>query len=194
MRLRWIVVDGIDGSGKNTIGKMIRDHYAGMGERVYMVAHPSERYFGRASRRALQGRGRLMRILAAFFFILDVLASLRVLKSLGGEYQTIIFVRYLMGTAYLPQKLAQTGYDFFRKLLPVPQRLLLVDIDPKEALKRIAKRNEHREMFEDLDSLVSVRKKILLLAGDEWEIMDNSGPEEASREKVIQILNRWNLR
>lgn len=191
MRLRWIVVDGIDGSGKNTIGKMMRDHYAGMGEKVYLVAHPSERYFGRASRRALQGRGRVMSILAAFFFILDVLFSLRALKRLRGEYQTVIFVRYLMGTAYLPQKLAPVGYVFFRKLLPVPEKLLLVDIDPEVAISRIAERKEHREMFEDLESLVSVRRKILLLAGDEWELVDNSCPEEMSRERVMEILNRW---
>jgi dTMP kinase len=191
--IRWIVVDGIDGSGKSTIGSMILDHYRGQGERAHMISHPSERLLGRISRRALRGRGRMLKLVATTFFILDVLASVIRLRGYRKRYQTLIFIRYLMGAAYLPRRLAPLGYDFFSKLLPVPRRLLLVDIEPRVAVERIGEREEEKEMFEDLDSLVRVRDKVLMLAQDDWDIVDNSGDSVATRSSVLEIIDRWDL-
>ncbi|HUV25147.1 MAG TPA: hypothetical protein VMW26_06940 [Methanomassiliicoccales archaeon] len=186
-------MDGIDGSGKSTIAHMIKYHYEEEGDEVYLVAHPSESLLGRISRKALQGRGRALKLVATIFYILDVLNSVRMQKNIEKRYQTAIFVRYLMGTAYLPENLAPRGYQFFQKLLPVPKRLLLVDIDPQVALRRIAERDDHLEMFENLENLVKIRRKVLLLAGDDWEVVDNSGPEIETKRKVIEIINRWDL-
>lgn len=191
MRIRWIIVDGIDGSGKSTIARLMKDHYEEKGDEVYFVAHPSERLLGKISRKALLGRGSVLKLVATIFFILDVLTSVRLLKAIERRYQTAIFVRYLMGTAYLPEKLAPKGYLFFKKLLPLPDRLLLVDIDPKVAMGRIAERDDHLEMFEDLDNLEKIRRKVLLLAGDDWEVVDNSGPKEGTRMRVMEVINRW---
>lgn len=193
MKIRWIIVDGIDGSGKSTIANMMKDRYEEEGDDVYLVAHPSERFLGRISRRALQGRGRVLKLVATIFYIFDVLNSVRLLKAIGKRYQTVIFVRYLMGTAYLPEGLAPKGYQFFRKLLPLPSRLLLVDIDPEVALRRIAERDDHLEMFEDLDNLVKIRRKVLLLAGDDWDVVDNGGSEGETKKRVMEVINRWDL-
>ena len=189
--MRWMVVDGIDGSGKSTIGKMICDHYRERGETTHMLTHPSDRFFGRISRQALQGRGGVKKIVAATFYILDVLISVGKLRGLKSRYQNLVFVRYLMGTAYLPSSLARRGYKFFCKFLPVPERLLLVDIDPEVALTRISSRDDGREMFEDLDSLVKVRNKVMELAAEGWEIVDNSGSQEETRSGVEEIIDRW---
>lgn len=186
-------MDGIDGSGKSTIANMMKDRYEEEGDDVYLVAHPSERLLGKISRRALRGRGRVLKLVATIFYILDVLNSVRLLKAIRKRYQTVIFVRYLMGAAYLPEELAPKGYRFFKNLLPLPSRLLLVDIDPEVALRRIAERDDHLEMFEDLDNLVKIRRKVLLLAGNDWDVIDNSGSEEESRKEVMKVLNHWDL-
>ncbi len=170
---------------------MICDHYREMGKTTHMVSHPSDRLFGRISREALQGRGPLKKIIAALFYILDVLVSVSKLRRLRGKYQTIVFVRYLLGTAYLPSSLAPMGYEFFCKILPVPRRLLLVDIDPEVALARISSRDDGREMFEDFDSLVRVRNKVMGLATEGWEIVDNSGSQEETRSGALEIIDRW---
>ena len=74
-----------------------------------------------------------------------------------GSCDTLIYVRYLMATAYLPEKYIHVGYEFFARILPVPKRLLLVDIDPGVAMRRIEDRNEAKEMFEDVESLRKIR-------------------------------------
>ena len=157
-----------------------------------ILAHPSETWVGKAARRFLESQGKAARLMATIFFIVDVLGSVRTLKKLEKTTGTVIFVRYLMATAYLPESLAPKGYEFFRKVLPVPRRLLLVDTKPEVALLRIEDRNETKEMFEDLGSLEKTRRKILLLAGlNGWKVLDNSGPEGESRPALDELLAMW---
>ena len=186
--MRWIVVDGIDGAGKNTCAHLIEDHYRSKGEEVRIMTHPSDRRAGRVTRRALLGRGSIMHALAAVSFLADVLLSLREAKRLEGN---VIFVRYLMSTAYLPGRAARTTYRLFRRLFPPPDHLLLVDVDPQVALSRIAEREEGREMFETLPRLRRIRKRILHLTDREWRIVDNSYSLEESRRQLEIILEEW---
>lgn len=189
--MRWIVVDGIDGSGKSTQARWIREYYEKDGQSVVLFIHPSSRWMGRMTRRALLGHGKMMRLVASVFFMLDVLLSLSSLKRSGDCHDTVIFVRYVMATAYLPSRLSRRGYAFFSKVLPVPRRKLLVDIDPSIALRRISLRDHGREMFENLPSLIRIRERMLDLAGEAWEVIDNSGTEEDSLSRLRSIMNEW---
>ncbi|OPY31810.1 MAG: putative thymidylate kinase [Methanomassiliicoccales archaeon PtaU1.Bin124] len=188
--MRWIVVDGIDGSGKSTIAHWIADRYEGMGK-VEVVHHPSERWYGRISRKALQSEGKAMHTVAAVFYIIDVLMSVGRIRKDRKEDKTLIFVRYLMGTAYLPESLMHAGYDFFCKMLPVPKAMLLVDIDPEVAMSRLSSRQDAHEMFEDADNLRKYRRKVLALTNDDWKVLDNSGSEESSRRQLDSIMADW---
>jgi len=100
-------------------------------------------------------------------------------------------VRYLMGTAYLPDNLAKWAYSFFVKLLSLPPRLILVEVDPSIALRRIMSRTEKREMFESLSKLQAVQERMLELGKADWAIVDNSGPEASTRSEVRSLLERW---
>jgi len=193
--VRWVVVDGIDGSGKSTLASWIKDKYEGQGERVLVRVHPSPSWMGRRARSALEGEGKVLHMVATLFFILDVLDSVRKLRRDSRRYQTIVYVRYLMATAYLPTRLAPLGYDFFAKLLPVPRRLLLVDVDPESAQRRIAERQHAKEMFEDIDSLAKVRHKVLMLARrGGWKIVDNTKTQEETERQLLQALEEWDSR
>ena len=192
--MRWVVVDGIDGSGKSTIASWVEERYRAMGESVLVRVHPSPSWIGRRARRALEGEGRAMRLLATGLFILDVLDSLRKLKRDSETNQTVVYVRYLMATAYLPARLAPLGYDFFAKLLPIPKRLLLVDVEPAVAHQRITERQHNREMFEDVGSLDRVRNKVLMLAErGGWKVIDNSRSEDESKRQLLKVLEDWDV-
>jgi dTMP kinase len=187
---RWIVVEGLDGSGKTTVASWIKEHYEARGERVLVQMHPSERIAGTIARRSLQNKGLHMYALSTLFYILDVLISVSRLKKWGREYDDIVFVRYVMGAAYLPRRYARAGYEVITKLLPLPKRLLLVDVTPETALHRMAMRDDKEEMFENLAALINVRDKILLLSAD-WTVLDNDGGETGSRERLAKILAKW---
>ena len=95
-----------------------------------------------------------------------------------------------MATAYLPDRLAPLGYKFIAKLLPVPERLVLIDIDPAIANERISKRAEKKEMFEDPANLKKAREKLLSLASTDWKVIDNSVPMEKGKDSCYKITGR----
>ncbi|HNX47195.1 MAG TPA: thymidylate kinase [Methanomassiliicoccales archaeon] len=188
--MELIVVDGIDGSGKSTVAEWIAEHYRSRGEKVLVRQHPSDSFYGRLSRRSLTSEGKMMRTVATIFFILDVLNSLRRLRG-WKDHDKVIFVRYIMATAYLPTPLYRQGYEFFCKVLPIPERLLLVDVNPECALRRIEEREHEREMFENLRSLEKVRGKVLDLSSRGWKVLDNCGSVENTRSQLKLVLSDW---
>ena len=184
--MKFIVVDGLDGCGKDTHAVSIKRMLELRGENVRIISHPSARLFGRMSKRFLQGEGPPARLFATLFFIVDVLQSVRELKS--RDDGTTIFVRYLLGTAYLPARLAPYGYIAFRNLLPSPDLALFIDIDPEVAIRRIRARGHAPEMFETPERLASVRRVAKRLVQKDWVTVDNSVDGQAPFKEVERIL------
>ena len=153
---------------------------------VVIRSHPSTGKLGRASKNALQGEGHVARLLATIFFTLDVLFSVRWYNKKADC--TVIFVRYILGTAYLPRRLAPHGYRLFRNMLPFPDLALFIDIDPEIAIRRIEERDHTREMFETKEKLDKVRQTVGKLIGEEWTVVDNSENGEQPFKRVEAIL------
>ncbi len=186
--MRLIIVDGLDGVGKDTHAKLIKDRYEEMGEKVVLRSHPeSDNFFGKKAKKALFGKGKINKLKASVFYMVDVLRSIK--KYYGKkEYDTLIMVRYLMGTAYLPQRLAKIAYDLFENFVPTSDYMFFLDASPTKLLKRFEERDE-LEMFETLDELVKVRKKALLLA-ESWNIIDTTGTVEATFSHIENVLEK----
>ncbi len=183
---RLIAVDGLDGCGKDSHAARIKELIEAEGGHVTIVSHPSQRTFGKLSKRALQGSGHVPRALATLFYTADVLCSVRRYKR--TREGTVVFVRYLLGTAYLPRWLAPYGYRLFRGLLPFPDLPIFIDIDPAVALRRIEQRDHAREMFETIERLESVRKVARRLTSDGWSVVDNSEDGDAPFLALARLL------
>ncbi|OGS42003.1 MAG: hypothetical protein A3K67_06155 [Euryarchaeota archaeon RBG_16_62_10] len=185
--MKLIAVDGLDGCGKNSHASRIKSLLEDRGARVFVVSHPSSRLFGRLSKRSLEASGPLARAFATAFFTADVLASVSWLRRQKSDGYAV-FVRYLLGTAYLPRRLAPLGYGLFRRLLPSPDLALFVDIDPRVALRRIHARGDRMEMFETLHKLDQVRSVAKSIAKDGWVTVDNSIDGEGPFAEVGRIV------
>ena len=181
------MVDGLDGCGKDTHAERIREELLSTGREVRMMKHPSQRLTGRLSKRALLKSGPVAAAFATAFYTMDVLVSVRLFKRCGEEGD-FVFVRYLLGTAYLPSRLAPHAYSFFRKLLPFPDLALFVDIEPSVALKRIEKRDHTREMFETREKLVKARSIARALTDTEWVTIDNTEDGEGPFIEAKRVL------
>ena len=186
--MRLIIVDGLDGVGKDTHAKLIKKRYEEIGEKVALRSHPeSDNFFGKKAKKALFGKGKINKLKASVFYMVDVLRSIKKYYGKKG-YDTLIMVRYLMGTAYLPQRLAKIAYDLFENFVPTSDYMFFLDAPPVKLLKRFEERNE-LEMFETLDELVKVRKKALLLA-ENWNIIDTTGTVEATFSHIENVLEK----
>jgi dTMP kinase len=189
--MRLIVVDGLDGCGKNAHADSIRRLLEGQGEEVTVVSHPSRRLFGRLSKKFLEDSGAGARLFATLFFTLDVLMSVRWYEK--QRTGNVIFVRYLLGTAYLPESLAPIGYRLFRNLLPFPDIALFIDIEPEVARQRIASRGHAPEMFETSEKLTATRRVARSLVAEEWVTIDNSEDGERPFKEVEAILRERSI-
>jgi len=186
--MRLIIVDGLDGVGKDTHAKLIKERYEKLGERVVIRSHPSnDNFFGRKAKKALLGNGKINKLKASVFYMFDVLTSIRNYYR-RKDIDTLIMVRYLVGTAYLPKKLAKICYKFFCSFVPTSNYMFFLDAEPEVVLKRFEERTE-KEMFETLESLVKVRNKALSLVKD-WYIIDSSRSIDETYLSIESILTK----
>ncbi len=183
--MRFIIVDGLDGSGKDTHANLIQEYYLAKGEKVIVRIHPSkDNAYGINAKKALLGHGKINHIKASMYYALDVLRSVR---KYHGKAETVIMVRYLMGVAYLPFPIAKLLYMFFSTILPTSNYMFFLDVEPDELLNRLLKRNEH-EMFENLNDLIKVRGKAIELAKN-WHIINTGRKIEQAQLEINKILD-----
>ncbi|MEM0466933.1 MAG: thymidylate kinase [Candidatus Thermoplasmatota archaeon] len=185
--MRLIIVDGLDGVGKDTHAALIKKRYEARGEQVIIRSHPeSDNFFGRSAKKALLGSGKINRLKASVFYAFDVLRSLRLYYS-KPQCDTLILVRYLMGTAYLPRRLAGVAYHVFERFVPTSEYMFFLDARPEQLVDRVKKRRE-TEMFETYDAFLKVREKALELAKG-WHIVCTDGTVDETFSKISSILD-----
>ena len=120
--------------------------------------------------------------------MLDVLRS--ILLYSWRKYDYLIFVRYLMGTAYLPYPLFIIAYDFFSTIVPRPDFMFFLDVTPEEAHRRIRQTRKRREMFENPEKLKLTRQKALFLTSKgKWTIINADKSIEEIENEVLKSLS-----
>ena len=186
--MRLIIVDGLDAVGKDTQAKLIYDRYHQIDNKVIIRSHPSDdNYFGRRAKESLLKKSKINKIRASIFYMFDVLRSIRKYYK-AKEEGTLIMVRYLMGTAYLPKRFAKFTYKFFENFVPTSKYMFFLDAHPKELFNRVEKRNV-KEIFETPEELNNVRNKALMLT-ENWHIIDTNQSIEDTYKKIEKILNK----
>ena len=185
----FIVIDGLDASGKSTqameLDKFIRDS----GKTILLRFHPSaDNMFGAKAKQYLYSQGKSAHFAAALFYMIDVIRSI-VLYS-WREYDFMVFVRYLMGTAYLPAPLDRIAYHFFAAVVPTSQYMFFLDVAPSEAERRLREARERLEMFENIAELERTRLKALSLASaNKWTIVNANEPMRQVQEVIRRSLS-----
>jgi dTMP kinase len=183
--MRLIIVDGLDAVGKDTHGKYIATYYKQKGEQIILRSHPAtDNFFGKKAKQSLFQTGKIGKLKASVFYMFDVLRSIRIYYH-PKKKGTLVMVRYLMGTAYLPKRIVKYGYTFFEHFVPTSKYMFFLDAPTEELIKRVKKRKDI-EIFETPEELEHVRNKALMLT-EHWHIIDTSGTITETQKK-IQIL------
>lgn len=184
----FIVIDGLDASGKTTQAYRLTSFLESQGRSVYLRVHPSaDNFFGVYAKRFLQAKGKNAHFASALFYMLDVINSILRYSWRNEDY--VVFVRYLLGTMYLPSPLDKIAYHFFYTLVPKPKITFFIDVQPSVAYRRIINRKDRYEMFDEPKKLIKIRKKgfgLALLA--RWYIIDGSKPEVEVESKIHHLL------
>jgi len=181
------VIEGLDASGKSTQAYLLASFLLGKGKTICLRIHPSsDNVYGSITKRFLKADGSIAHFGSAIFYMLDVVRS--ILKYSGKDYDYLLFVRYLLGTVYLPTPIDKIAYQFFSALVPTPAITFFIDTKTEIALQRIAKRPQNMlEIFEKIESLREIRTKGLIMASfAKWHIINGN---RSAQEIELEIRN-----
>ena len=171
---KFIVFEGIDGSGKTTQARMLAEYLESVGRRVVLTAEPTSLPSGRALREALSGKVKKSECQMAVMFVDDRIAhnicereGIRALIDGGVD---VICDRYYYSTlAYQGQS---TDYEWVKSMnlrcpeIQHPDICVYIDILPEQSLERIAKGRDSVEIYENMETLTNVREQFLSVIHD----------------------------
>jgi dTMP kinase len=189
-----VAFEGIDGSGKSTQARLFAEWARQkLGLEVISTREPTDGPWGKKIRQArFTARMSPEDELAAF--IADRREHVETLiKPALARGAVVVIDRYYYSTvAYQgarglnPQALLALN----RAFAPVPDLVVLVDLDPKAALERISARGEGTDLFETLTALTKVREIFLSLIDSHVARIDGARPPEVVfGEVLLRILS-----
>ncbi|MBQ9161474.1 MAG: thymidylate kinase [Methanobrevibacter sp.] len=181
---KFIVIDGLDGSGKDTQVRLLAEMYEKQGRSVTVRSHPcNDNRYGRKSKEALLKTGKLNHIKATIYFGLDAIRSV-VKYTHDDNVDVLIFSRYVLAVMYLPNVINTIVYKIVVFILPTSDCMFFLDVTPEESLRRMDSRGEDAEMFENIDSLRENRLKSQKFTYN-WNVIPGDDSAEVISEKII---------
>ena len=188
-----IAFEGIDGSGKSTQAKKFVEWATKLGLDVVSSREPTDGPWGKKIREArFTARLSPQDELAAF--IADRQEHVETLiKPALHRGALVVIDRYYYSTVAYQGARGLDPADLLQKnraFAPVPDLVVLVDVDPKAALERIASRGQGTDLFENLTALTKVRELFLSLVDAHVALIDGARPPEVVfGEVLLRVLS-----
>ena len=181
---KFIVIDGLDGSGKDTQVRLLAEMYEKQGRSVTVRSHPCcDNRYGRKSKQALLKTGKINHIKATIYFGLDAIRSV-VKYTHDDNVDVLIFSRYILAVMYLPDVINTIVYKIVVFVLPTSDCMFFLDVSPEESLRRMDSRDDETEMFENIDSLRENRLRSQKFTYN-WNVIPGDDSAEVISEKII---------
>lgn len=182
-----LAFEGIDGSGKSTQARLFVDWAKNLGLDVVSSREPTDGPWGKKIRQA-RFTARLSAEDELNAFIADRQEHVaQLIQPALARGALVVVDRYYYSTvAYQgargldPQELLRRN----RAFAPVPDLVVLVDMEPQAALERVASRGEGTDLFETLAALTKVREIFLSLVDSHVALIDGARPPEVVFKEV----------
>ena len=192
----FIVLEGIDGSGKTTLARSLKSQLESVrGWKVQLTAEPTKGPVGSLLREETIDSPRA----EAMLFIADRACHTEEMRALVEKGTTVICDRYYASTlAYQSASLSGPVLDYGLleemndAVIMEPDITILLDIDPEVSGGRVDSRGEQKSKFERLEFQRRVRDNYLRIAKERgFSVLDASkSPEDLCSEAMKLIDQR----
>ena len=176
----YIVLEGIDGAGKSTQIKMLKEWLESNGLRVETIVEPTDMEVGKLIRKLLtrsDATSDTMQKTLGLLFAADKLILMDKIEQLEKDNIVVISDRSFYSS--LSYQDPQDWIKEINKFAKIPDLVLLLDLDVKKSVERCDGTDE----FENEEFLTGVKQNYLDLAksNDNFKIIDaNNGPNKVS--------------
>lgn len=203
-RGKFIVMEGLDGSGKTTQIGLLASHLKSLGHRVHLTAEPTVSTTGGMLRDALGGVTQKTACELAAMFVLDrifhnVNPVSGIEKMLSDGYDVICDRYYYSSLAYQG---SMTDLEWVKNMnigcpqIRQPDLCIFLDLDPELCMQRIGADRTTTEIFEKKETLARVRERYMQIFGsleDRVAVIDTAPDIEAVGRAVCAAADTlWN--
>src|SRR5215470_7031047 len=198
---KFIVIEGLDGSGKTVKSKILADHLKGCGLKVNLSFEPTSGPIGAIIRQVLVGRLQVDPKTLAALYAADRLDHIT--NSVNGIAKHLkdgiieICDRYdLTSYAYQTLSVDEKWVWQLNSQAIRPDLTIFLDVDPEECWRRISRSQIDEEMFHELAHLKEARAKYLaaisaLKDRDRIVIVDSNGDVKEVSARVIDEATKF---
>jgi dTMP kinase len=191
----FIVLEGIDGTGKSTQTKQLAEWFRTQGREVVASREPTDGPWG-TKIRATAATGRLSPQEELDYFLRDRREHVEQLIAPAlAAGKVVILDRYYFSTMAYQGSRGVDPAEIRRQnevFAPVPDLLFILDLDVEIALTRIGGRGDTANEFEKHDSLAKCREVFLSLAGEPFvHVIPSNEKPEAVQDRLRQIAQKY---
>ena len=190
-RGKFIVIEGLDGSGKTTQAKLIAARLSRSHNAIY-TAEPSQGKIGTYIREAcLYGENRLLNTVEALLFAADRIEHVEhEIKPALAKGRLVLSDRYVYSSlAYQGSAGLSTAWiSEINKHALKPDFAIFIDVLPEDVLQRLRRR---RSVMENLETQRKVREIYMQYVekGELSRINGNKSMKEVAEDLAATILN-----
>lgn len=175
----FIVIEGIDGTGKSTQAKRLAEWFRARGREVVLSREPTDGPWGKKLRESATS-GRLSPEEELECFLNDRREHVKMtIKPALGEGKVVILDRYYFSTmayqgarGFDPAEIRRRNEAF----APQPDLLLILDLSVESAHGRIGSRGDTANEFEQRDTLTRCREIFLSLQNEPFARVIDAEP------------------
>lgn len=188
----FIVIEGIDGTGKSTQAKRLGEWFESQGREVVISREPTDGPWGRKLRESA-ATGRLSPQDELQYFLNDRRQHVeeKITPALS-EGKVVILDRYYFSTmayqgarGFDPAEIRRMNEEF----APIPDLLLILDLDVDTAHQRIGHRGDSTNEFEKKENLQRCREIFLSLMDEPFvRVVDSAGSLDEVSSRIISIV------
>lgn len=192
----FVTFEGIDGSGKTTVSRLVAETLRSRGHSVFLTSEPTTGWLGEVVRRGIQEDVNVLS--ESFLFLADRAAHVPLIRSHVERGELVLCDRYVDSTyAYQGARLVgvvrdPVGFlkDASRGWVLPPDLTILLRVPPQLAIERIKDRPS-RIRFEDLALLRRVAANYDRLAkARRFVVLDGTRPAEVVSENAVSAIER----
>ena len=179
----FIVIEGIDGSGKTSLSNNLVNKLDELGKSSIRFSEPTSFESGKYIRKFLKGEIVLSKKeqIDAFLFDREISVSKNIKPALQDN-KIVVLDRYYYSTAayqaskdFSPQEILNLNLE---KKFPKPDLLFFINLQPEIAFKRISSRDNQKEIFESIDELTKINSNFHVVLPSSKIILDGLLSEE----------------